>query len=391
MFSIQCRFKDFLSLYLINTQYYFFRKLCFGLGWTGIALITAFTHTAMAGVPAGFQETITAQNLVDPTAMAIAPDGRIFIAEQAGRVRVVKQGSLLSKPFLDIITRVDSDGERGLLGIAFDPNFVSNKWIYIYYTSKTPTIHNRVSRFTANGNVVVPSSEKILLNIQALSDATNHNGGAIHFGKDGKLYVAVGDNADSGNAQVLNNLKGKLLRINKDGSIPTLNPFFTTATGINRAIWALGLRNPFSFAVQPGTGRIHINDVGDSAWEEINRGVKGANYGWPIVEGKGMDSRFLNPILAYAHDGQFIQGCAIVGAAFYNPATTQFPAYYVGDYFFGDFCAGWIRSYDIATQKSRLFATGLNLLTDLQVAPDGTLYYLERQGGILKAVTWIGL
>lgn len=386
--TIQYRFRDYLSLCLSNAQCYFDQKLCFVWGWTAMVITAALTHTALAAVPVGFQETITARNLVAPTTMAIAPDGRIFIAEQAGRLRVVNQSRLLSRPFLNITSRVDSNGERGLLGIAFDPNFASNQWIYIYYTSKTPTIHNRVSRFTANGNVVVPGSEKTLLDIQPLNSATNHNGGAIHFGKDGKLYIAVGDNADSGNAQTLDNLKGKLLRINKNGSIPTLNPFFTAAEGINRAIWALGLRNPFSFAIQPGTGRIHINDVGQNTWEEINRGVKGANYGWPIIEGKGTNSQFRNPILAYPHDGNLIQGCAIVGAAFYNPLAIQFPSDYVGDYFYGDFCAGWIRNYDIATRKSQLFASELNQLSDLQVAPDGTLYFLERQNGLLKAVTW---
>jgi glucose/arabinose dehydrogenase len=343
---------------------------------------------SLAAVPAGFQAKVVASGLVDPTAMAIAPDGRIFVAEQAGRLRVVNQGRLLAQPFLNLKANVDAAGERGLLGVAFDPDFVSNQWVYVYYTSQTPDIHNRVSRFTANGNVVVPGSEKILLDIQPLSSATNHNGGAIHFGKDGYLYIAVGENAEPNNAQSLKNLKGKLLRINKNGSIPNDNPFFTSATGKNRAIWALGLRNPFSFAVQPGTGRIHINDVGQSSWEEVNRGAKGANYGWPIVEGIGSNPRFRNPILEYAHGSGNSRGCAIVGAAFYNPTTVQFPKKYVGDYFYGDFCNGWIRSYDLVTKDNKLFATGLNLLADLQVSPDGALYYLERQGGRLTTVTY---
>ncbi|HEY9824685.1 MAG TPA: PQQ-dependent sugar dehydrogenase, partial [Stenomitos sp.] len=235
----------------------------------------------LAAVPTGFQDKVVATGLNNPTAMAIAPDGRVFITEQAGKLRVVKRDRLLAQPFMNISAAVDPSGERGLLGIAFDPDFVSNQWIYVYYTSKTPQIHNRVSRFTANGDVVVPGSEKILLDIQPLTGATNHNGGALHFGKDGTLFIAVGENATPENAQTLKNLKGKLLRINKDGTIPTTNPFFTETSGKNRAIWALGLRNPFTFAVQPGTGRIHINDVGQGTWEEINAGVKGANYGWP--------------------------------------------------------------------------------------------------------------
>ncbi|MGB8698187.1 MAG: PQQ-dependent sugar dehydrogenase [Thermosynechococcaceae cyanobacterium] len=370
------------------TQRRFAQKVQSGLGLLGILLGANLPSSVQATVPPGFQATVKARNLASPTAMAIAPDGRVFIAEQAGRIRVVKGSVLRSQPFLNIKTNVDSIGERGLLGIAFDPDFVSNQWIYVYYTSKTPTIHNRVSRFTANGDVVVPRSEKILLDIQTLSGGTSHNGGAIHFGKDGQLYIAVGENTQQSNAQTLDNLKGKLLRINKNGSIPTDNPFFTTAKGKNRAIWALGLRNPFTFAVQPGTGRIHINDVGGVRWEEINKGVKGANYGWPIVEGKGTDARFRNPLLAYAHGGGNSKGCAIVGAAFYNPTTVQFPAKYVGDYFYGDFCSGWIRRYDTTTRQSQVFATGLNQLSDLQVSPDGKLYYLERGGGVLTAVTY---
>lgn len=128
--------------------------------------------------------------------------------------------------------------------------------------------------------VAVPGSEVVLLELNNLS-ATNHNGGALHFGRDGKLYAAVGENAVTSNAQTLNNLLGKILRINKDGSIPADNPFYDSTTGDNRSIWALGLRNPFTFAVHPNSGRIFINDVGQSSWEEINEGVAGANYGCP--------------------------------------------------------------------------------------------------------------
>src|SRR5439155_12911459 len=141
--------------------------------------------------------------------------------------------------------------------------------------------HNRVSRFTASGDVAVAGSETVILELDDLSTASNHNGGAIHFGPDGRLYVAVGENATSANAQTLANRLGKMLRINADGSIPIDNPFSSTAVGVNRAIWALGLRNPFTFAIQPGTGRMFINDVGQSTWEEIDDGVAGANYGWP--------------------------------------------------------------------------------------------------------------
>ena len=191
--------------------------------------------------------------------MAFAPDGRLFVAQQGGALRVIKNGSLLATPFLTVT--VNSSGERGLLGVAFDPDFPINQYVYVYYTATTPAIHNRVSRFTANGDVVVPGSEVVILDLPNLS-ATNHNGGAIHFGPDGKLYVAVGENAVPSNSQTLANPLGKLLRINRDGSIPTDNPFYGSTSGINRSIWALGLRNPFTFAFQSSTGRLFINDVG---------------------------------------------------------------------------------------------------------------------------------
>jgi glucose/arabinose dehydrogenase len=129
-----------------------------------------------------------------------------------------------------------------------------------------------VIRVTARGDRATVGSEKLIFRLNNLSSATNHNGGAIHFGKDGKLYVAVGENAKGSNVQSLRTLKGKMLRINKDGTIPRYNPFYKWATGTNRAIWTLGLRNPFSFAIQPHTGKMFINDVGEQRWEEINRG-----------------------------------------------------------------------------------------------------------------------
>src|SRR5690242_11363257 len=254
--------------------------------------------------------------------MEIAPDGRIFVCEQGGRLRVIKNGALLPDPFLTL--NVDSNGERGLLGVAFDPNFAANNFVYVYYTVPIEPRHNRVSRFTANGDVVVPGSEVALLDLDNLSTATNHNGGAIHFGPDGKLYVAVGENANGSNSQTLTNRLGKMLRINSDGSIPTDNPFFNTATGPNRSIWALGLRNPFTFAFQPGTGRMFINDVGQNTWEEINDGIAGSNYGWPTTEGVTTDPRFRSPLFVYTHGTSLTTGCAIAGGAFTTRSTRSF-------------------------------------------------------------------
>jgi glucose/arabinose dehydrogenase len=340
-----------------------------------LLMIFAPTPAAAATLPTGFVESPVAGGLQRPTAMAVAPDGRLFICEQAGRLRVVEDGVLLAAPFVTLT--VNSSGERGLLGVAFDPAFETNGHVYVYYTATAPVIHNRVSRFTASGNVAVPGSEVVLMDLEPLSTATNHNGGAIHFGVDGRLFIAVGENANRANAQTLANRLGKMLRINANGSIPTDNPFYNTATGVNRAIWALGLRNPFTFAIQPLTGTMFINDVGENTWEEINEGVAGANYGWPATEGPTSDLRFKSPLYAYDHS----QGCAISGAAFYNPEVATFPAEYGGSYFFADLCGGWIRRRAAGTGVVTQFASGISQPVDLQVASDGALYYLARGTG----------
>lgn len=327
-----------------------------------------------ASVPSGFADEIVASGIASPTAMAFAPDGRLFVCQQNGQLRVIKNGALLATPFLSVT--VNSSGERGLLGVAFDPSFAANGFVYVYYTATSPTIHNRVSRFTANGDVAVAGSETVLMDLETLS-ATNHNGGAIHFGPDGKLYVAVGENAVGNNAQVLSNRLGKMLRLNADGSIPSDNPFFASASGDNRSIWALGLRNPFTFAFQPGTGRMFINDVGQATWEEIDDGIAGANYGWPLTEGPTTDPRFRAPVYSYSSASGAVE-CAITGGAFYNPSTPQFPSSYVGKYFFADYCGNWIRALNPATGSVENFAAGLSSPVDLHVGADGLLYYLMR-------------
>ena len=326
--------------------------------------------------------------LSSATAFAQAPDGRIFIAEQGGSLRVVdSNGALLTTPFTTLV--VDSNGERGLLGVAFHPNFgITNQWVYVYYTTLPPGTHNRVSRFTANGNVVIPGSESVLADLPNLSGATNHNGGALHFGIDGKLYVAVGDNADSSKPQNLADPFGKMLRFNDDGSIPTDNPFFASQTGLARAIWAYGLRNPFTFAFQPGSGRMHINDVGQSTWEEIDLGAPGANYGWPASEGPDdVTAGVTAPLFAYKHSstsppgsgpGGFFVGFAVTGGAFY-PDMGPFPAAYRGNYFFADFVSGFVARLDLANNNAAYaFANLTGDPVDLLAGIDGALYVLTR-------------
>ena len=362
------------------------------------ALIGFSSAVNAATLPTNFTETLIASGLSNPTAMAFAPDGRIFVCQQGGQLRVIKNGALLATPFVSLT--VDSNGERGLLGVAFDPNFNTNNFIYVYYTATTPQIHNRVSRFTAsmaNPDVAVAGSEAIIFELNNLSGATNHNGGAIHFGPDGKLYIAVGENANPANAQSVGNVLGKILRINSDGTIPSDNPtsFLGIAgspSGNNRAIWTVGLRNPYTFTFQPGTGRMFINDVGQNAWEEINDGIAGSNYGWNNCEGVCIPTNpnFRDPLFQYGHGSSATTGCAITGGAFYNPTTANFPADYVGKYFYAEFCSGWIRRFDPAAGTASAFATGVSNPVDLIVTADGSLYYLARGSGSVFRVRFNG-
>jgi glucose/arabinose dehydrogenase len=344
-----------------------------------LACVLAVQLSARAAVPEGFTETLVTGGLASPTAMAFAPDGRLFVCLQGGQVRVIKGGALLPTPFVTL--NVDQRGERGLLGITFDPDFASNNFVYVYYTVNSDPRHNRVSRFTAAGDVAAPGSETLVFRLDDLSLAQSHNGGALHFGPDGKLYVAVGENNLPDNAQTLSNLHGKMLRINRDGTVPADNPFSAQAAGNKRAIWALGLRNPFTFAFQPGSGRMFINDVGAGAFEEINDGVAGANYGWPLSEGPTSNPAHRGPVFSYGHGNGPTVGCAITGGLFYNPPAPQFPSGFVGKYFFADFCGGWIRVLDPSNNTASDFAADVSLPVDLRVGPDGSLFYLSRGAG----------
>jgi glucose/arabinose dehydrogenase len=336
--------------------------------------------------PSGF----TRSNFVsivnqDATALAQAPDGRFFVAQQNGQLRVVKNGVLLATPFITV-PDIDDRGERGLIGVALHPNFASNGWVYIYYTTNVAPIHNRIIRITANPatpDIYSVGSETPIAELPALSTATNHNGGAMHFGSDGKLYVALGDNANSANAPLLTTRLGKMLRLNDDGTIPTDNPYFNTATGDNRSIWSIGLRNPFTFAVRPSDGRIHINDVGEGTWEEVNLGAPGANYGWPSTEGPTTAADITGPLFAYDHNassaaGGFFSGCAIAGGAFY-PNSGPFPVAYQGSYYFADYCSAFVGRVDLANGNvAYAFGSVADSPVDMLVGNDGAIYVLGR-------------
>lgn len=360
----------------------------------GIGCLTNRLVIAQA-LPPNFGMAVVADGLNQPTVVTPVPDGRLLVAQQTGALRVIKNGTLLPTPFVQLT--VDATGERGLIGVAVDPDFALNHYIYVYYTvpaNGTASAHNRISRFTANGDVAAAEGETIILELTPLSGATNHNGGSMVFGLDKKLYVGVGDNAsDPQNAQNLSNFLGKVLRINPDGSVPAGNPF-PGGNYAGQRIWGYGLRNPYTLAVQPRTGRIFVNDVGLSAWEEINDAtVGGLNFGWPNAEGPGNNPAYTNPVYAYGHGDSDSTGCAITGGTFYNPKQTVYPVSYIGRYFFHDFCVSWINQLDLtgSTAVRSLFGTGVagyNL--SLTVGTDGYLYMLSAGAAVLLKITYAG-
>ncbi|HYO11430.1 MAG TPA: PQQ-dependent sugar dehydrogenase [Tepidisphaeraceae bacterium] len=351
----------------------------------------------LSTLPAGFSETTVAKIDTSKSAtMAFSPDGRLFVGDsKAGQIRVVKNNALLAAAAVTL--SVDNASERGINGIAFAPNFASapagEKYVFVYYTRPDPAkpgvnpsnAKNRLSRFTVNAtnpDKLDAASERVLLdNINAT--AGNHNGGALHFGADGMLYLAIGEAAVPSDAQKLSTYGGKVLRLNAMNPanlVPGDNPFANTP-GALPLIWALGFRNPFTGAMKPGTSTLYINDVGQSTWEEINHVKKGLNYGWPGEEGNdGGNAAFEDPIFAYHHNGR---GIAVTGGAFYNGS--QFPSSYNGKYFFGDYVLKTIWWLDEANKKQVPFATATLQVVDIDVNPkDGSLWYLSLNGSVQR-------
>jgi putative heme-binding domain-containing protein len=335
--------------------------------------------TGVVSLPEGFVATLLADGLTGCTAMAVAPDNRVFVCEQTGALRIVKDGRLVAEPFAKL--NVTSTWERGLIGVTLHPDFERQPFVYVCYVSGTPYPHHVVSRLTADGDRAVSGSEVVLFEGDDQSKLggdkpDGHQGGALHFGPDSKLYVAIGDQTAGAPAQRLDSVLGKILRLNADGSIPADNPFYRQSQGKYRAIWALGLRNPFTFAVQPGGGRMFINDVGGRS-EEINEGAPGANFGWPANDhGPPADSRFRRP----AH---YYPTACISGGAF-APADLDWPVPHCGRYFFADFNHGFIRTLDPdRPAEAAPFAGGLRRPVDLHFGPDGTLYALLRNAWVI--------
>ena len=311
--------------------------------------------------------TTVATGLTSPVDVTHAGDGRVFVVEKPGRIRILTNGALLLTSFLDIVARVNSSGsEMGLLGLAFHPNYAANGYFYVNYTFGNP-LRTRVSRFTVTGNADLanPDSEQTILEFS--QPFTNHNGGALHFGPDGYLYIASGDGGSGGDpnnsGQNKGVLLGKLLRIDVNGTgatgscdvsttspkryaIPPGNPFADGPGGNCDEIWAMGLRNPWRFSFDRGTGDLWIGDVGQSNREEIDYAAAGSaggtNYGWRCYEGSAAynttgcasAAAYTLPVFDYPHTNG---NCSITGGYVYRgPGLNEL----TGQYLFTDYCTG---------------------------------------------------
>ncbi len=354
-------------------------------GAAGGALVPS---SVAAAPPAGFQNEIILSNLNEPTGAVFTPDGRLLVIERDGSVLVAQPGATQVDPVpLLAMSNINiSGGERGLVGITLDPGFAGNGWFYVFYTAASP-LRDRVSRFTASGNTVVPGSELVLWEDNEAS-ALYHHGGGLEFGPDGRLFVSTGDFFGSGaESQLLTSYRGKILRLEPGGGVPASNPFFDGAGPNLDAIWARGLRNPFRISFDSVGGRMYIADVGSNSTstslEEVNLGVAGANYGWPVCEGSCGTAGMTNPWFTYPHGGR---DASITGGFVYRG--TQFPAEYRGSYFYGDYVQNWIRGLrlngDGSIQQPFNFepANGASdgpygEVVDLLEGPDGSLYYVD--------------
>jgi glucose/arabinose dehydrogenase len=302
-----------------------------------------------------------ASGLDFPLFLTAAPGdpSRLFVVEKGGRIRVIRNDTLLATPFLDLTGRVSTGGEQGLLGLAFHPAYAQNRVFVINYTNTQGD--TRISTFRAGAvpDVADPASEGVILAVDQPFD--NHNGGMLVFGPDGRLYIGLGDGGSGGdpqgNGQNRNVLLGKIHRLAVAGdgtaSVPADNPFGGQA-GARPEIWSSGLRNPWRFSFDRATGDLYIGDVGQNAVEEIDVSIgamagRGANYGWNVLEGTTCFSPATNcdrtglspPVVVYDHG----QGCSVTGGYVYRGSAIPSLA---GHYFYADFCAGWVRSFRLA-------------------------------------------
>ena len=344
------------------------------------------------------EQVVTGLN--DPVGLYNAGDGsgRIFVLEKAGQVRVIEGGELLARPFLDIRLKASSGAyERGLLGLAFPPEYVMTGVFYAYYTDINGNTVVARYRGIPGADTADASSEEVLLRIQ--QPASNHNGGHIAFGPDRYLYIGLGDggaaNDKFGNGQNTETLLGAILRIdvNQDPyTIPPDNPFAGNTVNVREEIWAYGLRNPWKFSFDRLTGDLYIADVGQNSIEEVNfqpaGSAGGHNYGWPIMEGSSCfagscnPAEFSPPVTEYTHS----DGCSVTGGYVYRGAAQP---NLNGIYFFGDFCTG--RIWGMAQTTGGEWENRELLKADIGISAfgedeDGELYVVDMNNGVIYRV-----
>jgi glucose/arabinose dehydrogenase len=367
--------------------------------------LASLAPTASAQRPLGLEEVAT--GLRSPL-YATSPPGdleRVFIVEQGGRIKILRDGAVLPTLFLDVTALTNNSGERGLLGLAFHPNYASNGWFYINYTNTSG--NTRVDRITVSATDPDVADPLTRVNILSQNQPfVNHNGGCLAFGPDGYLYIGLGDGGSAGDpanrAQNPLKLLGKMLRINVDQglpyTIPADNPFVGDPGTLDE-IWSLGLRNPWRYSFDALTGDMWIADVGQNLWEEIDfelAGDGGRNYGWRLKEGDHCFNPSSNcdpggltdPIYEYGRGGTPFR-CAITGGFVYRGermATMQ------GRYFFADYCSGQVWSFRLLNGQafdlidhSTEFGT-INSINSFGLDGSGELYVVSQAGKIYKMV-----
>ena len=335
-------------------------------------------HRSTETVFIGFERAVVVPGLDTPVDFRFLPDGRILVAEKAGAIKVVENGTLRDEPVITL--SVNTLGERGISGLAVDPDFADNGYLYVSYVSSAN--RNQLSRLTMVGNTA--GTEVVLLQ-SGQSSAVNHHGGALGFGPDGTLYWGVGDNGNGANSQDLTNIHGKILRLNPDGSTPADNP---AIPGALPQIYAYGLRNPFRLTFTPD-GKLLVADVGAASFEELNLITAGGDYGWPGAEGVCDDCDSINPIYTYPRGG----GAAITSVLVYDGDT--FGPDYVGKVFIADLVKGWIRVLTCTPEftscgDAQTFDPDAGSTVVLAQGPDGNVYQLLYQPGSLVRIAPAG-
>ena len=320
-------------------------------------------------LPPGFVEQILVDNLPSPMTMAWGPDGELWLGGKLGHVWVLREEELVEVARLAI----SNDGERGVLGIAVDPDFEQNRHVWIYYSTDGPPFRNRLVRFRHVGDQLV--DETLILETPDLNGSF-HNGGCIRFGPDDTIFLSTGDDLQNSNtAQNPDDIRGKILHINRDGSPAEGNPYL--GGGGDPRVWAIGFRNPWRFSLQAESDNLFIGDVGDDSYEELDIGVPGGNFGWAQVEGPAPPGvpGMTYPIYSYSHTSDL--GHAIIAGE--HVSGGNFPPEYTGDYFFGDAVTNEIfrMVLDESNQPSSVsvFASDTRIApVDIRFGPDGALY-----------------